>query len=238
MPDPTAPHTLDIPTSDDQRLIAEMFHRQKLDHRLLGIPSRFREGFEGLRRRHPSMRPHCDWVQGWAQRLDTTKAARGLFMSGPFGSGKTGLAWGIARALMERRVPVLVWYVPDLMRALKASWDDETAPSEATVMDLAIGAPLLILDDLGSETTSQWGVGTLTQIVNHRYEDEKPVVVTSNLSPAGLLAHTKTPGARAKGVDYNAERIASRLGEMCEELVLDGGDLRANAAREASTRTT
>ncbi len=223
----TGPHTLSIPTSEDQLLIAEMFHRQQLDHRLLSIPSRFREGFEGLRRRHPSMAPRCDWVQGWAQRLDTTRPARGLFLSGPIGSGKTGLAWGIARVLVERRVDVLVWYVPDLIHALKASWDDDTAPSAATVMDAAVGAPLLILDDLGSETASQWSVGTLALIVDHRYRDEKPVVVTSNLSPGGLLAHTKTKKAQATGVDYNAERIASRLGEMCEELALEGGDLRA-----------
>ncbi len=74
---------------------------------------------------------------------------------------------------------------------------------------------LLILDDLGAEKPTEWVRERMYEIVNQRYEWMRPIIVTSNLSPAQL----------AKQV---GQRVASRLMEMCEVVELDGRDRRLN----------
>lgn len=44
----------------------------------------------------------------------------------------------------------------------------------------------LILDDLGVEKSTDWSLQTLYLIINHRYENEKITIVTSNYSPEEL----------------------------------------------------
>lgn len=212
------PHALTIPMTDDERDAHEQWRRQDLDRKLQAIPERFRGGFGSLAGRHPEMSNSCTWASLWVDGLDLDRPEASLFISGPLGTGKTGIAYGLARLLIERGTGVLIWYVPDLLEAIKASWNDPSIQSEHEILDEATAAPVLVLDDLGSETATDWSIGTLALVVDRRYREERTIIATSNLSPGGLLGHMRND---------NGRRIVSRLNEMCEELVLDGGDLRS-----------
>ncbi len=93
-----------------------------------------------------------------------------LVLSGAYGCGKTHLAAAIAnyQVTAGRLRPMFV-VVPDLLDHLRASF----SPSSTTTLDKLFeqvkSAPLLILDDLGTESATPWAREKLFQLFNHRY---------------------------------------------------------------------
>ena len=103
-----------------------------------------------------------------------------LFFLGGFGCGKTHLAAAIANARLGRGEPALFVVVPDLLDYLRATF----APGSPTSFDerfqVLRQAPLLILDDLGAQSSTSWAQEKLYQLLNHRYNTQLPTVITSN----------------------------------------------------------
>jgi len=103
-----------------------------------------------------------------------------LLIKGGFGCGKTHLAAAIANTCVERGQPVLFKTAPDLLDHLRSTY----APSSATPFDATFeqvrSAPVLILDDLGTESSTPWAQEKLYQIFNHRYNLRLPTVITTN----------------------------------------------------------
>jgi len=119
----------------------------------------------------------------WAYEEASTFAERPegwLVLKGGYGCGKTHLAAAIANACVERGQPVLFITVPDLLDHLRATF----APSSPTSYDARFEeirtAPILILDDLGTESSTTWAQEKLFQILNYRYNARLPTVVTTN----------------------------------------------------------
>ena len=84
---------------------------------------------------------------------------------------------------------------------------------------------MLILDDVGANGFGKWNVDILYQIVNGRWADEKPIIITSNYSMAELLAQMQA----VKEVDKTqALRIVDRLRDTCHELELGGKSRRGS----------
>jgi DNA replication protein DnaC len=82
------------------------------------------------------------------------------------------------------------------------------------LVDRLAGVDLLHLDDVGAERQTEWVLEQLYSIVNARYEDQKAVVVTTNLDPDELATQI-------------GKRTVSRLIEMCgDPLPLFGTDHR------------
>jgi DNA replication protein DnaC len=80
-----------------------------------------------------------------------------------------------------------------------------------------------VLDDLGSEKTSEWVEETMNLIVNTRYNERRHTIFTSN--------YEDTPESDTDGQDFTLKerigfRIHSRLHEMCDFLEFDGADFR------------
>jgi DNA replication protein DnaC len=103
-----------------------------------------------------------------------------LVLKGGYGCGKTHLAAAIANACVERGQPVLFITVPDLLDHIRATF----APSSSTAYDARFEqvrtAPVLILDDLGTESSTPWAQEKLFQILNYRYNAQLPTVITTN----------------------------------------------------------
>jgi len=107
-----------------------------------------------------------------------------LILLGGCGVGKTHLAASVANAALVRGKRVLFAVVPDLLDQLRAALScamlyDEQAERART-------APLLVLDDLGTEGAPPAAREKLYQIVNHRDTEGLPTVITSNRSPRDL----------------------------------------------------
>ncbi len=108
------------------------------------------------------------------------KADGWLLLQGGFGCGKTHLAAAIANFTVGMGVPTLFITVPDLLDALRFAYDDPASTFEQRFEEIR-SAPLLIMDDFGTQNATAWAQEKLFQILNYRYINRLPLVVTTNL---------------------------------------------------------
>ena len=76
--------------------------------------------------------------------------------------------------------------VGSLIGDIRATFNDRSGESEAHILREVIGADLLVLDEVGATKQSEFELATLFSIINGRYEQCRPTIIVSNLSPAEL----------------------------------------------------
>jgi DNA replication protein DnaC len=102
-----------------------------------------------------------------------------LVLMGGYGCGKTHLAAAIGnyrKALGEEPIFVVV---PDLLDHLRAAFNPNSPVSYDRRFEEVRTAPLLILDDLGTQSATPWAREKLYQILNYRYNARLPTVITT-----------------------------------------------------------
>jgi DNA replication protein DnaC len=154
-----------------------------------------------------------------------------LFLHGPCGTGKTHLAIGLAKEwaklnskfrydddnklITAKDCPAFI-ISSSLKDELKRTFNDSDLQEE-DVKRKYIEKPLLILDELGIGTWSDWAKEAFYDIINRRHYQEAPMIVTSNL---GL-------GELSRVID---DRIPSRLCGMGLVMTLGEQDYRIKQA--------
>jgi DNA replication protein DnaC len=103
-----------------------------------------------------------------------------LVLSGPSGCGKTHMAAAIANYRLKGGNPVFFVIVPDLLDHLRATYSPSSDVAYDELFERVRNAPLLVLDDLGTQSSTPWAEEKLFQILNHRFNAELPTVVTLN----------------------------------------------------------
>lgn len=116
-----------------------------------------------------------------------------LLLEGNYGSGKTHLAAAIANFVVNMGTPTLFITVPDLLDSLRFAYSDPDTTFEARFEEIR-DAAFLVLDDFGTQNATGWAQEKLFQIMNFRYINKLPTVITTNL-----------------GLDDIESRIRSRL---------------------------
>lgn len=166
-------------------------------------------------------------VRDWADR---GAEAQGLYLAGQVGTGKTHTAWNavgmwcLATGIVPftpRTQGVEGWSTagPTVIFTRMTDLLDDLRPGDHArqrVRDCQT-ANLLVLDDIGAEKASEWTQERLYSIIDHRYANCLPLIVTSNIPPKELTEQT-------------GERAASRLAEMCQIVAMTGTDRRRPAA--------
>ena len=168
----------DLPESMRQRMTLESFD-------LWGNVNADSVGRESLAAARQAAASFAAHPEGW------------LLFTGPRGCGKTHLAVAIAGRVMRQGGPAFYAFVPALLDDLRATFTPDSFIGYDELFEQVKTAPLLILDDLGSERSSPWAEEKLYQIIVHRHELRLPTVITSALNLQEL--------------EENKPEIASRL---------------------------
>lgn len=120
--------------------------------------------------------------QAYNQAMHFSRSMKGwLLLQGDYGCGKTHLAAAIANFAVSIGVPTLFITVPDLLDTLRFAYQDQENTFEDRFEEIRT-ASLLILDDFGTQNATSWAQEKLFQIMNYRYINHLPLVVTTNLA--------------------------------------------------------
>jgi len=127
-------------------------------------------------------------------------------LSGPSGCGKTHLAAAIANECLSQGYPAFYITTPDLLDHLRSAYSPESEIPYDEFFSQVRNAPLLVLDDLGAQTSTSWAKEKLDQLLTHRFNSELPTVIV-----------TIVP------VEQMDERLHTRLtdSKLCQVYVLE-----------------
>lgn len=147
-----------------------------------------------------------------------------LYIYGAPGTGKTFLAAVMAQELLKQGKSVIFTDTPSLLDEMKSTFDRESESTLESVMLKLSKVDVLVLDDLGTETPTEWAVERLYLIVNARYNAQKMLIVTSNYDLQQAAEKLNKP---AKGeVGVTGSRIVSRIRGLCKVAQIRGADKR------------
>ena len=151
--------------------------------------------------------------------IDSNLAAgRGLWLFGDTGTGKTTLAMLVSKMATEEGHSVAIYSLPKLLARIRRTYDGEAgSDSYSAFFERLTAVDLLHIDDFGAEKRSDWVLEQLYSLVNERYEDERSIMLTTNLAVDKLE-------------DQIGGRTVSRLTETCEQIPLFGADRRLERA--------
>ncbi len=105
-----------------------------------------------------------------------------VLLTGDKGRGKTHLACGVLRAVFEGHgVRGQFWPVVDLLDRYRATFDADRATETVEQVDAQLRRlDLLVLDDLGTQKSTEWAEERLFRVIDERYREMRPLVVTTN----------------------------------------------------------
>ena len=167
------------------------------------------------------------YLAGWVE--NRTKG-RGMLFAGPTGTLKTLHASAVANAIDAQLQAVIFTTVRDMQARLRAFEDGRAA----LFYDACLRADLLVLDDFGQEKVTEWAASELFSVINARYADRRPILITTNLGKEALKAHyvrcltAGAAGMPAADALQAVTRILSRLRECCATVKFTGPDQREN----------
>ncbi|WP_303969334.1 primosomal protein DnaI [Sporosarcina ureae] len=148
---------------------------------------------------------------------------RGFYLFGNFGIGKSFILGALANELATRRIQTVVVYVPEFLREMKQSIQNQTLDEK---VEFVKRAPVLMLDDIGAETMSTWTRDeVLGTILQYRMAEKLPVFFTSNFN-YNELEHHLTTSQRGEKEPIKAARIMERIRMVSQPFKLGGENWR------------
>ncbi len=208
------------------------------------IPKRYRNcSFENFDTMNDSLRDSLKISKQFVKNYPVQEV--GLLFIGPCGVGKTHLAVAILRELIQKKnVTCLFSDFRELIRDIQNSYTPDSVVSESDVLAPVFESAVLVLDELGAKRSSAWVEETIFYIINHRYNQKRLTVFTTNFMDTEAEEDTRQTFFKKSGfgkpgddtlVDRIGIRLRSRIYEMCKVVRMDGDDYR-KIAKQASYR--
>ena len=143
-----------------------------------------------------------------------------LVLTGPSGSGKTHLAAAIANRCIERHQTAFFIMVADLLDHLRGAYSPTSEIAYDELFEQVRNVPVLVLDDLGAQSSTPWAQEKLFQVINHRYNNSLPTVLTVR-GPLTRLEESFRTRLQAEG-----RSTVLQLGHFNSGLALGIGEVR------------
>ena len=159
--------------------------------------------------------PIIKYFKEFMDRYNDEEKPKGVYLNGSFGSGKTYLIACLFNEMAKKGVRSILVYYPEFLVNLKSSFSDDFEEKRDCVKKI----PLLLLDDIGAENTSNWSRDeVLGPILQYRMENHLPTFFTSNLTLDELEEALATT---SNGVDkVKAKRIIERVKQLTKSFDL------------------
>lgn len=169
--------------------------------------------YQGDTEQYNCMKDTFERLKKYAESFTT--GSENLIFLGKTGLGKTHLSTAIARTVIEKGFDVYytgaIEMMSDFEQARFGSGEERREAGEGVARYTE--CDLLIIDDLGTETSNQFTTSCLYMVLNSRINLKKPTVISTNLT-----------GVEIK--NRYTERITSRIfGEFCARYFV-GTDIR------------
>ncbi|WP_265646021.1 ATP-binding protein [Verminephrobacter aporrectodeae] len=169
-----------------QRAEQEQARQQRMEDRLnrAGIPKRFRaRSFENYLADSDAKRHALVTARGFAEDF-SAHARRGttLVLAGNVGTGKGHLALSVAQHVMSLGHSVFFATAREIVLMLRGRWDDRSAPGEMEVLRMLTAVSLLVVDEVGVQFHTDAERDQLFGVLDGRYRDLMPTLLTTNLS--------------------------------------------------------
>lgn len=184
------------------------------------IPKRYQHcDIDNFEEHHSSQRLAKKIAFKFIKEFPTNEA--GLLFFGNCGVGKTHLAVGILKTLIQEKGVSGIYYdFKDLLKEIQRSYNPVSETTEMDILFPLFSVEVAVLDDLGVGKMSEWVRETLEHIINTRYNQKKTMILTTNLKDipmdSGIESFEYAIGAR----------LRSRLYEMCVPVYIEGEDYR------------
>jgi len=157
------------------------------------------------------------WLKKYIDEYKKGNIGKGLYLTGNFGCGKTYLVSAMLNELAKNDKKVAIIYFPEFLRSLKESFGDEE--EFRNKFNFIKKVELLLIDDIGAETTTSWGrdeiLGTILQ---YRMQEHLATFFTSNFSLDELEEHFSFSNNSLDKV--KARRIIERIKQLTEVIVM------------------
>ncbi|GAA3550616.1 hypothetical protein GCM10022419_033590 [Nonomuraea rosea] len=185
------------PTADPyEQWIAEQTQR-RLDRLRAARPA----AYAAPGRLHPD-------IAAWADKVAIGEYGT-LAIVGNIGVGKSWSLWAVAERLVAAGYRDRIEITPaHRLRRLV------TPPVDQAALDRLAAAGLLAVDDVGSVRISDWDSDRMATLLDPRWEDQRPTILTSN---------------QLNLKDLVGERTASRLSDRVTIVQMAGADRRRTA---------
>lgn len=157
-------------------------------------------------------RPAWEAAKAYAQNFAAhRKTGKSLFLVGDTGRGKTHLAAAIMQEVVSQGYKAMFVVTIELLSDIRATYQSENK-QEWQVLQPLKDVDLLVLDDISAlDQYSDWEKGKIYELINMRYEAEKPILVTSNKMVGWIK-------------DRLGKKVVDRLLEMCGDFVPVNGE--------------
>lgn len=162
-----------------------------------------------------------EWLNKFIKDYKNDKHQKGLYLYGNFGCGKTYLVAATFNELAKDGVRSAIVFWPEFLRDLKSSFQTDFKEKFEYIKKV----PLLLIDDIGAESTTEWGRDEIfCPIMQYRMQEKLPTFFTSNLDLKSLESHFSITKDRVS--DIKAKRIIERIEQLSEVKTMVSKNLR------------
>lgn len=152
------------------------------------------------------------WLTTFIKKYESDNNIKGLYLTGNFGCGKTYVVAATFNEIAKKGKKVAIVYYPEFLRRLKESFSDDYK----VVFDSVRKSDLLLLDDIGAETVTNWNRDeVLGTILQYRMQEKLPTFFTSNLTIKELEEHLIGNDIDGK---VKARRIIERIKYLTDNI--------------------
>ena len=158
-----------------------------------------------------------NYVEAWDELKGDKNA--GLLLFGDTGTGKTFAACCIGNTLLDNGTRVMISNIADLINEV-GSFDNYD------IVEKIKNCDLLILDDYGATRETEFANEQVYKIIDIRYRTNKPMIITTNLTPEIMLNEE----------NITIKRTHQRVIERCRAVPITGENRRIGIAKESRAR--